>query len=115
MVGLLAKEGWQKARIGEYHSQRRALSRFVLGALVTSAPVLDLLRREVRRIAPDVRIDVRQIEGVLREEVLKRDVFDGERALLAQRQVTRAAGRTLRAKVEAAAGRASAEEAPAQD
>lgn len=104
LLGLLAKEGWQKARIGEYHSQRQALSRFVLGALIVSQPVLDVLRREVRRIAPDVRVDIKQIEDVLREEVLKRDVFDGEKAQIAQRQVTRAANRVLRAKAEAAAG-----------
>lgn len=111
MVGLLAKEGWQKARIGEYHSQRQALSRFVLGALIVSQPVLDLLRREVRRIAPDVRVNVGQIEEVLREEVLKRDVFDGEKAQVAQRQVARAASRQLRARTEAAAAAEASSEA----
>lgn len=87
---------------GEYHSQRQALSRFVLGALVVSQPVLDVLRREVRRIAPDVRVDIKQIEDVLREEVLKRDVFDGEKAQIAQKQVTKAANKMLRAKASGA-------------
>lgn len=45
LVGLLAKEGWQKAQLGEYHSQKQALSRFTLGALILGDPVLDLLRR----------------------------------------------------------------------
>ena len=39
-VGLLAKEGRQKARLGEYHSQKQALSRFVLAALVVTAACL---------------------------------------------------------------------------
>ena len=44
-VGLLAKEGWQKARLGEYHSQKQALSRFVLALLVvTTAFLMELFR-----------------------------------------------------------------------
>ena len=37
LVGLLAKEGWQKAHLGEYQAQRRALSRFTLVAVESSA------------------------------------------------------------------------------
>lgn len=37
---LLAKEGWQKARIGEYHEQKQALSRFSIAALLLSESVL---------------------------------------------------------------------------
>src|SRR4030095_12000196 len=42
LIGLLGKEGWQKAHLGEYHSQRLALSRFTLGALLVSDSVVDL-------------------------------------------------------------------------
>jgi hypothetical protein len=40
LLGLLAKEGWQKAQLGDYHSQKQALSRFTLSALLLSTPVL---------------------------------------------------------------------------
>mgnify|MGYP001559110856 CR=1 FL=1 len=62
ILGLLAKEGWQKAQLGEYHTQRQALSRFTLGALILSEHVLDVLRRELRRLSPDVRIDTDEIK-----------------------------------------------------
>lgn len=97
LVSLLAKEGWQKARLGDYHLQRQALSRFTLGALVLSDAVLDVLRREIRRMAPDVKIESKQIEEVLRADVLKREVLEGDKAEAAARQVARAAGRALRA------------------
>ena len=95
-LGLLAKEGWQKVRLGEYYSQRQALSRFVLGALLLSNPVLNVVRRELRRLSPDVRITSEGIEAALRQEVLKRDVLEGEKADVARRQVSRAAKRTRR-------------------
>jgi hypothetical protein len=97
LLGLLAKEGWQKAKLGEYHSQKQALSRFILGALIVSDSVVDLLRRELRRLSPDVRIDSDGIRQAIREDVLKRDVLEGEHADAARKQVSRAAGRTLRA------------------
>jgi len=97
LVGLLAKEGWQRAHLGEYHSQRQALSRFTLGALILSDPVLDVVRREIRRLSPDVRVETEDVRAVVEAEVLKREVLEGERAEAARRQVARAAGRTLRA------------------
>ena len=103
-LGLLAKEGWQKARLGEYHSQRQALSRFVLGALVVSAPVLGAIRRELRRMTPDVRITIEEIEATLRDDVLKRDVLEGENANAARKRVLRAARRVARRKKAGADG-----------
>jgi hypothetical protein len=93
---LLAKEGIQKAGLADYHTQREALSRFTLAALLISDPLLDVMRRELRRISPEVRIDADEICAVLTSEVIKREVLEGERATTAKRLVSRAAGRTLR-------------------
>lgn len=96
LVWLLCKEGWQKARLGEYHEQRQALSRFTIGALLISDSVLGVLRRELRRTSPDIKIDEAQIRDVLTTEVLRREVFEGEKADAARRRVSRAANRSLR-------------------
>ena len=98
LVWLLAKEGWQKARIGEYHSQRQALSRFSLAALIVSDSVLDVLRRELRRISPGVKVETNEIKEVLLNEVLKRDAIEGEKADAARRLISRAANKAMRAK-----------------
>ena len=112
LVGLLAKEGWQKAHLGEYQAQRRALSRFTLGALVLSDPVLEVLRREVRRLSPEVRVECEEVRSVLESEVLKREVLEGEKAGSARKQVARAAGRTLRTQKQETPTEAAA---PAED
>jgi ASC-1-like (ASCH) protein len=107
LVGLLAKEGWQRAQLGEYHSLRQALSRFTLGALILSDPVLDALRREVRRLSPDVRVEAEEIRNVLVGDVLKREVLEGEKAEAARKQIAKAASRALRAS-KSEGGRGSA-------
>lgn len=94
----LTREGWMKSALGDFHTQQQALSRFFMGALVVSNPVLEVLRRELRRISPDVRIGLEQIKSVLTNEVLKREVVESEKAQEAQKKITRAAGKLLRAK-----------------
>jgi len=95
---LCCKEGWVKSVLGEYHNQKQALSRFFLGAMILTKPVLDVIRRELRRVSPDVRIDVEEIRTVIASEVLKREVMEGDKAEEARRKITRVANRALRAK-----------------
>ena len=87
-----------KSALGEFHTQQQALSRFFMGALVLSNPVLEVLRRELRRISPDVRIDLHQIRSVLMSEVLKREVVESEKAEEARKKIARTAGKVLRAR-----------------
>ncbi len=105
---LLCKEGWQKSAIGEYHTQRQALSRFFIGAVLQTDPVLDTIRRELRRVSPDVKIDSEQIKDVLRNEVIKREVLEGEKAAEATKKINRSASKALRAAPKALTPEAAA-------
>ena len=96
-IYLWCKEGWQRSALGDFHTQKQALSRFFLGAMVLSDPVLEVVRRELRRVSPDVRIDVQQIRTVLVNEVLKREVMEGDKADEARKKINRAANKSLRA------------------
>jgi predicted type IV restriction endonuclease len=95
VVSLMAKECWQKDRMTAYFEQRQAMSRFTLGALILTDTVLDVVRRELRRVA-DVKVETEQVRAVLQNEVLKREVLEGDRADAAARQVSKACRRALR-------------------
>lgn len=95
---LLCKEGWIKSVLGEFHTQKQALSRFFLGALLMSDPVLQLLKRELRRLSPDVRVDTDEILTVLTGEVIKRDVMEGDQAKDAAKKLAKVAAKTLKTK-----------------
>lgn len=112
---LLCKEGWVKSVLGEYQTRKQALSRFFLGAMILSKPVLDVIRRELRRVSPDVRIDIEDIEAVLAAEVLKREVIDGEQADEARRKIARAAHKSLRAKAEEGSASAASDKRSAEE
>jgi hypothetical protein len=94
---LWCKEGWQRSVLGEYHTRKQALSRFFIGAMLQTDPVLEVIRRELRRVSPDVRIDVEQIKAVLTNEVIKREVMKGDKADEARKKITRATLKAVRA------------------
>lgn len=97
LLYLWCKEGWQRSVLGEYHTQRQALSRFFVGAMLETDPVLEVIRRELRKMSPDVRIDIEQIKQVLVSEVIKRDVLEGEKADEARKKISRSVAKAQRA------------------
>jgi hypothetical protein len=68
--------------------------------LLLTDPVLETMRRELRRLSPDVKIQVEDLRELLKQEVLKREVIEGEKAEVARRKVQKAASKLLRAKKE---------------
>ena len=74
---LLTREAQGKSLLNDFHEQRQALSRYCVGAVVLSEPVVSVIRRELKRLSPDVKIDLEEIARVLTEEVIKRDIFEG--------------------------------------
>jgi hypothetical protein len=105
---MLTREAMVRASLPEFHAQLQATSRFLLGAILLSDPVTEIVRRELRRITPGVRIELADIRTALANEVLKREVVEGDKAEEAKRKVARAASKTLRAantkRVEAPSG-----------
>jgi Uncharacterized conserved protein len=100
LLWLISKEGWLKSHLDDYAAQREALSPHTLGALLLSDPLLASLRRELRRISPDARIEAEDIARVLEVDVIKRDVLEGDRAAAATKLVAKSARRALRSKSE---------------
>jgi predicted type IV restriction endonuclease len=86
---VICKEGLVKAAREEYHERVLALNRFTLGALILSDEVVSVIRRELRKLSDGVLVEPEDISRVLSNEVLKRDVVDGEEAAKAQAKVNK--------------------------
>ncbi|MEO5958534.1 MAG: hypothetical protein ABIR80_05425, partial [Opitutaceae bacterium] len=50
---LLSREAQGKSLLDEYHEQKQALSKYCIGALILTEPVLAMMRRELKRLSPD--------------------------------------------------------------
>jgi len=64
----------------DFYEKVQSVNRYVIGRLILSEPVLTVLRRELKRMAEGVKVDVSDVEQIVRAEVLKREVVEGEEA-----------------------------------
>lgn len=92
---LLCKEGLSKAVIEEYHEHIKSVNKFTIGAILQSEVGLNMLRRELRRVSPGIKVDTDEIHAIILGDVLKREVVEEKLADEARAQVKKAAGRTL--------------------
>jgi hypothetical protein len=92
---LLTRESMLKSGLYAYHDHLQATNKFYLAAVVLSDPVLDTIRRELRRVS-DAKIELTELRDALKQEVIKREVIEGDKADGARKKVTKAAGKMLR-------------------
>ncbi|MGB2987942.1 MAG: type I restriction enzyme HsdR N-terminal domain-containing protein [Phycisphaerae bacterium] len=96
MLYVLSREGAKKHAIRQYHAQIRAVNRYSLAAVIISEPVLNVIRRELKRASPGVRIELEDVEDVIAHEVIKRDVMDSPEVQDAIKRIQKARTRKLR-------------------
>jgi hypothetical protein len=92
---MLCKEGLSQSAMQAFHEHVQVVNRYIVCALVASEPVLSVIRRELKRLAPDCRVTTEELAQLL-PDVLKRDLLEGDAASRAKRRVTRASSRPLR-------------------
>lgn len=111
---LLTRESMVKSGLHAFHDRLQATSRFYLAAIVLSDPVLQAARRELQRLS-DVRVGLDELRASLKQDVIKRDVIEGEKAEAAAKKVAKAAGKTLRTKKDSADTSTATDEAQPGD
>ncbi len=93
---ILCKKGLKKAAIEEFHEHVKSVNKFVIARLVLSDAIYSVICRQLKKICPGLRVQEDEIEEILVNDVLKRDVLEGEAADKAKSLVKKAAGRIKR-------------------
>lgn len=89
MLYCISKEGLGKSVLEEYHLQKQALSRFFIGQIVLTDGVIDSIKKALKKVSPDAKIANEEIKTVLLNEVLKREVLEGEKVEEAKKKVNK--------------------------
>lgn len=103
---IVCKEGLVKDAREEFNEKILTVNRFVLGALILNDEVVGVIRRELRKLSDGVLVTPEEIVMVLTNEVLKRDVLEGDEAAKAQARVRRFYGKATRRPRETGAEKA---------
>jgi len=88
---LLCREGISTDAMGIYHQHTQLLNKFTIAQVIMSEPVIATIRRELRRLFPGLKVDPEQISDILMNEVLKREVIEGDKVKAMQQKLKKAA------------------------
>ena len=97
---ILCKEGLSRDCREDYYEKMQCLNRFIIGAFITSDPVINTIRKELRKFAEGLKVELSEIEKIIKLEVLKRDILEGEDATKAQSKIKRFYKKQLKQKEE---------------
>ncbi|HWK94127.1 MAG TPA: type I restriction enzyme HsdR N-terminal domain-containing protein [Pseudolabrys sp.] len=87
--GNLSKEGFSKGTMADLLHQKQVTNKFTVAALLLSDDVVDDIRKEIRRLGSGVKVDVEYLRSMLANDIIKRDLIDGEEAKAAAQNVKR--------------------------
>ena len=86
---LLSKRGLSKSVREDYFERVQSVNRFVIGAIVLNENIIGAIRRDIRKLASGIKVEDKEVEEILRNEVLKRDVIEGDEGSKATSRVRR--------------------------
>ena len=76
-VFCLCKEGIAKTALSQYQEEKQATNKYILGAIILGDQVLKEIRKEVKRFS-NFSISIDELRPIIREEVLKREIIEGD-------------------------------------
>jgi hypothetical protein len=95
---LIAKEGLATDAMDAFHQQAQLLNKFTVAAILRSEPVVSIVRREFRRLFPDIKVGNEALTTLIESEVIKREALEGDKAKEANSRIRKAIGKLERAK-----------------
>jgi hypothetical protein len=98
---LFAKEGLTTDAMAAFHQQAQLLNKFTVSAIIRSEPIVSAVRREIRKLFPDVKVGNDNLMELIENEVIKRDTIEGDKAKEAHVRMRKAANRLEKAKSKA--------------
>lgn len=78
LLFLLCKRGVEKDLIDSYYEHRKSVNGYTLGALLLTEPVLNVLRRELKRFKKSVKVDIDELKTIVERDVIRRAVVESE-------------------------------------
>lgn len=86
---LLSREGFVADAVTVYHQQAQVLNKFTIAQILMSVSAAKFIKKEMRRLFPDIKVDEENISDLLVNDILKREVLEGDKVKEAQQRIKR--------------------------
>lgn len=87
---ILCREGLSKAAMAQFAERVQSVNRFVIAAILQTEPVVSLVKKELKKLVPGLKVENAEIEAIMKSDVLKRESIDGEEATKAATKIKKA-------------------------
>lgn len=74
----------------DYHNQKQLMNKFTIGQVLLSEPVLDAVRKVLKKMGADSKLENEEIHDIIANEIIKREVLDADKSSDAKKKVTKA-------------------------
>jgi hypothetical protein len=88
---LLSREGLMVNVLHDQHQVAQLFNKHTVSVVLQTEPVLNSIRKELKRYFPELKIENNELSDVLVNEIIKRDAIDGEKYKEADLRVKKAA------------------------
>ncbi len=100
-----------KANLDTLYEQKQVINRYIVGRIMQTDSVVDALRRTIRKYFPDVRVESEELLQLMSNEILRREIVEGEAADEAKKKLTKVErASTAKAKTQPAAAEPASDE-----
>jgi len=99
LLFLLCKRGVKKDLIDSYYEYRQSVNRYTIGALLLTDAVVNVVRKELRKVKTGIKVDAEEIHNLIETEVIKREVLESESGVEAAKTLKRMARKQQKKKV----------------
>ncbi len=77
---MLCRETISADALENFHQQAKIVNRYIIAELLQSDAVAGAIRKEMRRLFDNVKVNEDQLRVILTNDVIKRDALDGDQA-----------------------------------
>lgn len=89
----LCIESFQKGianGLNELYDQKQVFNRFVVGNIVCSEDVVSAIKKKLKKLFPETRIETADLANMLIKEIIKREIFEEDKSADAQKMIKKA-------------------------
>jgi hypothetical protein len=105
----ISKEGILKNSLENLYLQKQATNKFMIGNLLYTESVLTTIKKELKSIYPDLKVTNEEIEKVLFNGVIKREINEGEESDETKKKIAKSLRKKDKIKTEKINNNSSAE------
>lgn len=95
-VFLLSREAINEGAMNTYHQHAQLFNRYTIAQIIRDEEIVSKVRRQFRKLFPNIKVDKEELLEIIDEEILKRDVVESERAKDAKKKIKSAAKKLTR-------------------